>query len=81
MNIKKCTFCAPFGILLGHVVCHDQIFIDPSKIVIIVDLPLLTIVNKLRTNLGHILYYQNFIRGYVEVSAPMEKLIKKDVKF
>jgi hypothetical protein len=21
LNLKKCIFCAPFGILLGHVVC------------------------------------------------------------
>ena len=39
LNIKKCIFCALFGILLGHVVCCDGILVNPTKIVIIVDLP------------------------------------------
>ena len=28
LNSKKCIFCAPFGILLGHVVCRDGILVD-----------------------------------------------------
>ena len=39
LNLKKCIFYAPFGILLGHVVCHDGILVVPTKIVIIVHLP------------------------------------------
>ena len=74
-------FCAPFGILLGHVVCRDGILMDPTKIMIIVDLPPHSIVKQLRTTLGHMGYYRKFIRGYVEVTAPMEKLLKKYVKF
>ena len=23
LNSKKCIFCTPFGVLLGHVICHD----------------------------------------------------------
>ena len=39
LNSKKCIFCAPFGVLLGHVVCHDGILVDPEKFSIILDLP------------------------------------------
>ena len=53
MNLKKCIFCAPFGIRLGHVVCHDGILVDPTKIVIIVDLPPPVRVKKMRMTLGH----------------------------
>ena len=81
LNLKKCIFCVPFGILLSHVVCRDEIPMDPSKITIIVDFPPSSIVKQLRTTLGHMGYYWKFIRGYVEVTAPMEKLLKKDVKF
>ena len=66
---------------MGHVVCRDGILVDPAKILIIIDLPPLATVKQLRTNLGHTRYYQNFIRGYAKVTAPMEKLLKKDVKF
>ena len=36
---KKCIFCAPFGVLLGHFVCHNGILVDLAKFVIILDLP------------------------------------------
>jgi hypothetical protein len=39
LNLKKCIFCAPFGILLGHVVCKQGLLVDPVKIVVIVDFP------------------------------------------
>jgi hypothetical protein len=39
LNIKKCIFNAPFGILLGHVVCKQGLLVDPAKIVVIVNLP------------------------------------------
>ena len=39
LNLKKCIFCVPFGILLGHIVCKKGLMVDPSKIAIIVNLP------------------------------------------
>ena len=53
LNLKKCIFCALFGIMLGHVVCHDGILVDPTKVVIIVNLPPPTTLKKLRSTLGH----------------------------
>lgn len=37
---------------------------DPTKIVIIVNLPPPKTVRQLRTTLGHIGYYKKFIKGY-----------------
>ena len=54
---------------------------DPAKIMIIVELPPPSTIKQLRTTLGHTVYYQKFIRGYTEVTTPMEKLLKKDFKF
>ena len=79
--MRKCIFCAPFGVLLGHVLCRNMILVDPIKVAIILDLPPPTLVTQLRSTLGHIGYYRKFIRGYVEITAPMEKLLKKDTKF
>ena len=39
LNFKKCIFCAPLGILLGHVVYKQEILVDPANIVVIVDIP------------------------------------------
>jgi hypothetical protein len=78
---EKCIFCAPFGILLGHVVCKQGLLVDPAKIVVIVNFPLPESVRQLRTMLGHTGYYRKFIKGYAQITTPMEKLLKKEAKF
>ena len=67
--------------MLGHVVCKEGMLMDPTNITIIVDIPPPLTVKQLRNTLGQIGYYQKFNRGYVEIIAPMEKLLEKDVKF
>ena len=81
LNLKKCIFCVPFGILLGHVVCRQGLMVDPTKIAIIVNLPPPTSVKQLHTTLKHIGYYKIFIKGYVQITMPMEKLLKHDAKY
>ena len=61
--------------------CREVILVDPVNVVIILDLPPPTSVMQLRSVLGHTGYYRKFIRGYVEITAPMDKLMKKDTKF
>jgi hypothetical protein len=39
LDIKNCIFSAPFGILLGHVVCKQGLLVDNANIVVIVNLP------------------------------------------
>jgi len=66
---------------LGHIVCKQGLLVDPSKISIIVDLPPPTSVRQLCTALGNIGYYRKFIKGYAQITAPMEKILNKDCKF
>jgi hypothetical protein len=35
----------------------------------------------MRETLGHTGYYRKFIKGYVQITTPMEKLLKKEEKF
>lgn len=35
LNLKKCIFCSPFGVLLGHIVCKDKLIVDLSKVTLI----------------------------------------------
>jgi hypothetical protein len=78
LNLKKCIFFSPFGVLLGHIVCKQGSLVDPSKIVIIVNLPPPTSVKQLHIALGYTGYYMNFIKGYVQITTPMEKILKID---
>ena len=80
LNLKKCIFCAPFGILLGHVICREGMLMNPVNINIIVDIPPPSIVKQLRTTLGHTGYYRNFITGYAEITNPMKNLLNNNVK-
>jgi len=81
LNMKNYIFFAPFGVLLGHIVWKQGLLVDPSKISIIVDLPPPTSVKQLCIALGHTRYYKNFIKGYAQITTPMEKLLKKDCQF
>lgn len=81
LNLKKCLFCVPFGTGLGHVVCRQGLLVDSMKIAVILNLEAPRSVKQLRTTLGHTRYYRKFIKGYAQITVPMEKLLKKDVTF
>lgn len=69
LNFKKCIFCALFGILLGHVIYKKGLLVDPTKIVVIMDLPSPTTLWQLRAMLGHTSYYWKFIKGYAKIKG------------
>jgi len=55
--------------------------VDPVKITVILNLEAPRSVKQLRATLGHTGYYRKFIKGYAQITTPMEKLLKKDVTF
>jgi len=55
--------------------------VDPAKITVIVNLEAPKNVKQLRTTLGHMGYHRKFIKAYAQITAPMEKLLKKNVTF
>jgi len=55
--------------------------VDPAKIVVILNLQALRSVKQLCTTLEHIGYSRKFIKGYVQITAPMEQLLKKDATY
>jgi hypothetical protein len=81
LNIKKCIFGTNFGMLLGHIVCKQGLLVDPNKIAFIVNLPPRKAVHQSRATPGHTSYYMKFIKGYAQITAPMEKLFKNDTIF
>ena len=55
--------------------------VDPTKIAIIVNLTPPALVKQLCTTLVHTGYYIKFIKGYAQIIAPMEKLLKRGTKY
>eukprot|EP00253_Pinus_taeda_P028773 PITA_28773 len=55
--------------------------VDPVNIVVILNLEVPRSVKQLRATLAHTRYYQKFIKSYAQITAPMEKLLKRDVTF
>ena len=53
LNIKKCIFVTPIGILLGHVLCKDGIKVDLAKIKVILEIKPLINPKYVRSFPGH----------------------------
>jgi hypothetical protein len=62
-------------------VCKQDLLMDPTKIAVILYLQPPTSVKQIRETLSHTGYYRKFIKGYVQITTPMKKLLKKEAKF
>jgi len=80
LNLKKCLFCTPFRILLGHVVCKQGLMVDLANIAAIVNLEAPRSVKQLHATLSHNRYYK-IIKSYAQITMPMQTLLKKDATF
>jgi len=81
LNPGKCCFAARSIAFLGHVVSHEGTKPDPSKINAVVHFPVPKTVTDVRSFLGLIGYYQNYVRGYSRLVVPLFELTRKDVVF
>ena len=81
LNIRKCIFLTPIGILLGHIICKEGIKVDFAKIKIILDLKPSMNPKQVRVLLGHTGYYRKFIRYYSDMAYPLEEMLREDQEF
>jgi hypothetical protein len=66
---------------LGHVISKGDISVDPSKVQDVLSWNAPTRVDDIQSFLGLAGYYRRFIKGFLKISKPMTKLLKKDKKF
>lgn len=52
--------------------------VDPTKIVVLMNIPPPKIVKEVRLFLGLIRYYRKFIKNYVALASPIDDLTKKN---
>jgi len=81
INIEKCHFMQTEVEVLGHKVSDQGLSPQDSKIEAIRNWKEPTNVHELRSFLGAIGYYRNFIKNYAKITAPLCKLLRKGIKY
>jgi len=69
------------GIVLGHKISVREIEVDKAKIDVIEKLPPPMNVKGVRSFLGHVGFYRQFIKDFSKVTKPLSNLLNKDVAF
>jgi hypothetical protein len=81
LNYEKCYFMVEQGIVLGHVVSSRGLEVDKAKIDVISSLPYPSCVREIHSFLGHVGFYQRFIKDFSKITTPLCKLLAKEVDF
>ena len=66
---------------LGHVVSKEGIRVDPTNIEAVRRWTRPTSPTEIRSFVGLIDYYQQFVQSFPTIAAPLTRLIRQDVGF
>ncbi|GKD65247.1 putative reverse transcriptase domain-containing protein, partial [Tanacetum coccineum] len=80
-KFSKCDFWLDLVQFLGHVIDHNGVHVDPSKIEAIRNWAAPTTPKEVRQFLRLAGYYRRFIVGFSMISRPLTKLTQKDKKY
>lgn len=75
---SKCEFLRSQVAYLGHVITHDGVEVDKSKVADMLAWPLPTNIKALRGFLGLSGYYRKFVKDYGRIAKPLTNLLQKD---
>ena len=78
MKLEKCEFAQEEITFLRHKINAGLIRMDKGKVQAIIEWPIPSKVNELRSFLGLANYYRRFIKGYSKMVSPLTDLLKKD---
>ena len=76
---SKCQFAVQELKFLGHIVSSTELKPDPEKIRAITDMPIPSDVPHLRSFLGFLNYYRDFVKNFAIIAKPLYRLTRKDV--
>ncbi|PON80328.1 hypothetical protein PanWU01x14_007780 [Parasponia andersonii] len=66
---------------LGHVISHEGISVDPSKVESVLRWERPKNITEIRSLLGLVGYYHQFVENFSRIAMPLTKLTRKNVKF
>ena len=80
-NPAKCEFLVKETKFLGLIVGQEGIRMDPAKVETVKDWKTPTCVTDVQAFIGFGNFYRRFIRDFSKLTAPLNRLTKKDVPF
>ena len=80
LNWKKCRFFQQKIEILGHVIEHNKIMMNPKKIDTIQQLKKPTTTKELHRIIGLFSYYRRYIKDFAAIAQPLYKLLQKSDK-
>ena len=80
-KLSKCEFWLREVSFLGHIVSEEGIRVDPSKIEVILEWKPPRNVMEVHSFLDLVGYYRRVIKGFSMTTAPMTRLLQKNVRF
>lgn len=80
-KLSKCSFAGDSVKCLGHTVTSQGVTVDEDKIQAVKDLPVPTDVTGVRSFMGMLNYFRQYIEGFAEISEPLNRLTRKKVEW
>ncbi|CAI7849863.1 unnamed protein product, partial [Closterium sp. NIES-54] len=74
---SKCEFAKPSIPFLGHIISHNQLAMDPSKVKSTREWKEPTSIKEVQAFLGLANYYRKFIRHFAAITSPRSNLLRK----
>jgi hypothetical protein len=81
LNPHKCVFCVESNWLLGFIVSHQGIRVDPLNVEAILNLPPPSSLHQLQSLQGKANFLRRFIPNYTKLTLGFTRLLKKGSKF
>ena len=78
LNIEKCNFWMQRLPFLGHIIAPNGIAPDPQKIEAVQKIQPPKNTTQLRSFLGLVGYYRQFIRNFSSIAKSLNQLLQKD---
>jgi hypothetical protein len=80
LNLNKCCFGVQNITFLGHVVSIEGSYLNPKKIIVVENFPILRTITNVRDFLGFTGYQHKFILRYAKIAKPLFGLTEKYCK-
>ena len=81
LNPLKCVLCVPAGCLLGFIVSHKGITVDPLKVQAILDLPSPKTQHQVHSLKGKANFLCHFVPEYAKKSYRFIRLLRTKIPF